>query len=103
MLSQAANSRLILRRGVSRWSELASACNSSSVEPLMLCTWSNGGFQGPILTANERRVRSTKDQESGKIQQDGRGRRIRTSACWNQNPVPYRLAIPLYRNGGNGG
>ena len=26
----------------------------------------------------------------------GWGTRIRTWECWNQNPVPYRLAIPHY-------
>ncbi len=29
----------------------------------------------------------------------GWGTRIRTSECRNQNPVPYRLAIPQYRRG----
>ena len=27
----------------------------------------------------------------------GRGGRIWTYECWNQNPVPYRLATPLYK------
>lgn len=29
----------------------------------------------------------------------GWGGRIRTSECWNQNPVPYHLATPQYLRG----
>ena len=40
------------------------------------------------------RIQKSKKPVRDGLSEFGWGTRIRTWECWNQNPVPYRLAIP---------
>jgi hypothetical protein len=58
----------------------------STTEPLETL----GGVKSPQLAG----LSATSEENSLKRRMDGWGGRIRTSAWWNQNPLPYHLATP---------
>ena len=52
-------------------------------------------FKKLYVANTDERMLFIEKSTSNEVLFSGRGSRIRTYECWNQNPVPYRLAIPL--------